>query len=144
MATRKKITDRKTLTIKQARIPLVKLLNGKDIRTAAKNLEDFRLKMNELEILHGATLTVKYDNWNSDFNLVATRPETDQEMNDRLEKARLAAEAKQRREAERKVAEAARKEQARIDQLHKTKEQLIRMALEAGIDRESLVDFLNS
>jgi hypothetical protein len=61
-----------------------------------------------------------------------------------LEKARLAAEAKQRREAERKVAEAARKEQARIDQLHKTKEQLIRMALEAGIDRESLVDFLNS
>jgi hypothetical protein len=144
MATRKKTTDRKTLTIKQARIPLVKLLNGKDIRTAAKNLEDFRLKMNELEILHGATLTVKYDNWNSDFNLVATRPETDQEMNDRLEKARLAAEAKQRREAERKVAEAARKEQARIDQLHKTKEQLIKMALEAGIDRESLVDFLNS
>jgi hypothetical protein len=100
--------------------------------------------MNELEILHGATLTVKYDNWNSDFNLVATRPETDQEMNDRLEKARLAAEAKQRREAEKKATEAKRKEQAQIDQLHKTKELLIKMAHEAGIGREHLVDFLNS
>jgi hypothetical protein len=144
MATRKKTTDRKTLLIKKLRIPMVKLLDGKDIRTAAKNLEDFRLKMNELEILQGATLTVKYDNWNSDFNLVATRSETDAEMNDRLEKARLAAEAKQRREAEKKVAEAARKEQARIDQLHKTKELLIKMAHEAGIGREHLVDFLNS
>ena len=144
MATRKKSTDRKILTIKQARIPLVKLLNGKDIRTAAKNLEDFRLKMNDLEILHGATLTVKYDNWNSDFNLVATRPETDQEMNDRLEKARLAAEAKQRREAEKKIVDAKRKEEARAKELIQTKERLIKMAFEAGIDRESLVDFLNS
>ena len=144
MATRKKTTDRKTIQIKKLRIPMVKLLDGKDIRTAAKNLEDFRLKMNELEILHGATLTVKYDNWNSDFNLVATRPETDNEMNDRLEKARLAAEVKQRREAERKANEAARKEKDRIDQLHKTKELLIKMALEAGIARENLVDFLNS
>jgi hypothetical protein len=144
MATRKKTTDRKTIQIKKLRIPMVKLLDGKDIRTAAKNLEDFRLKMNELEILHGATLTVKYDNWNSDFNLVATRPETDNEMNDRLEKARLAAEAKQRREAEKRANEAKRKEQAQIDQLHRTKEQLIKMALEVGIDREHLVDFLNS
>jgi hypothetical protein len=123
---------------------MVKLLDGKDIRTAAKNLEDFRLKMNELEILQGATLTVKYDNWNSDFNLVATRSETDAEMNDRLEKARLAAEAKQRREAEKKIVDAKRKEEARAKELIQTKERLIKMALEAGIDREHLVDFLNS
>jgi hypothetical protein len=144
MATRKKSTDRKTLAIKKLRIPLVKLLNDKDIRTAAKNLENFRLKMNELEILHGATLTVKYDNWNSDFNLIATRPETDNEMNDRLEKARLALEAKQRREAEKKIVDAKRKEEARAKELIQTKERLIKMALEAGIDREHLVDFLNS
>jgi hypothetical protein len=144
MATRKKTTDRKTIQIKKLRIPMVKLLDGKDIRTAAKNLEDFRLKMNELEILHGATLTVKYDNWNSDFNLVATRPETDNEMNDRLEKARLALEAKQRREAEKKIVEAKRKEEARAKELMQTKERLIKMALEAGIARENLVDFLNS
>jgi hypothetical protein len=144
MATRKKTTDRKTLLIKKLRIPMVKLLDGKDIRTAAKNLEDFRLKMNELEILHGAALTVKYDHWNSDFNLVATRSETDNEMNDRLEKARLAAEAKQRREAEKKIVDAKRKEEARAKELIQTKERLIKMALEAGIDREHLVDFLNS
>jgi hypothetical protein len=144
MATRKKTTDRKTLQIKKLRIPLRKLLDGKEIREAAKNLEDFRLKMNELEILQGAKLTVKYDNWDSTFDLVATRPETDQEMNDRLEKARLALEAKQRREAEKRANEAKRKEQAQIDQLHRTKEQLIKMALEVGIDREHLVDFLNS
>jgi hypothetical protein len=144
MATRKKTTDRKTLQIKKLRIPLRKLLDGKEIREAAKNLEDFRLKMNELEIMQGAKLTVRYDNWDSTFDLVATRPETDDEMNDRLEKARLALEAKQRREAEKKANEAARKEKDRIDQLHKTKEQLIKMALEAGIDRERLVDFLNS
>ena len=144
MATRKKPADRKTLQIKKLRIPLRKLLDGKEIREAAKNLEDFRLKMNELEILQGAKLTVKYDNWDSTFDLVATRPETDAEMNDRLEKARLALEAKQRREAEKKANEAARKEKDRIDQLHKTKELLIKMAHEAGIGREHLVDFLNS
>jgi hypothetical protein len=144
MATRKKPTDRKTLQIKKLRIPLRKLLDGKEIREAAKNLEDFRLKMNELEILQGAKLTVKYDNWDSTFDLVATRQETDAEMNDRLEKARLAAEAKQRREAEKKIVDAKRKEEARAKELIQTKERLIKMALEAGIDREHLVDFLNS
>jgi hypothetical protein len=144
MATRKKPTDRKTLQIKKLRIPLRKLLDGKEIREAAKNLEDFRLKMNELEIMQGAKLTVKYETWDSTFDLVATRQETDAEMNDRLEKARLAAEAKQRREAEKKIVEAKRKEEARAKELIQTKERLIKMALEAGIDREHLVDFLNS
>jgi uncharacterized protein (DUF1800 family) len=140
MATRKKPADRKIITIKQARIPLVKLLNGKDIRTAAKNLEDFRLKMNELEILHGATLTVKYDNWNSDFNLVATRPETDQEMNDRLEKARLAAEAKQRREAEKKAAEAKREADRVIAEQRKAFDMISELARKHGIHPRDLVD----
>jgi uncharacterized protein (DUF1800 family) len=140
MATRKKPADRKIITIKQARIPLVKLLNGKDIRTAAKNLEDFRLKMNELEILHGATLTVKYDNWNSDFNLVATRPETDQEMNDRLEKARLALEAKQRREAEKKAAEAKREADRVIAEQRKAFDMISELARKHGIHPRDLVD----
>jgi hypothetical protein len=140
MATRKKPADRKTLAIKKLRIPLVKLLDGKDIRTAAKNLEDFRLKMNELEILHGATLTVKYDNWNSDFNLVATRPETDNEMNDRLEKARLAAEAKQRREAEKKAAEAKREADRVIAEQRKAFDMISELARKHGIHPRDLVD----
>jgi len=140
MATRKKSTDRKTIQIKKLRIPLVKLMNGKDIRTAAKNLEDFRLKMNELEILHGATLTVKYDNWNSDFNLIATRPETDNEMNDRLEKARLALEAKQRREAEKKAAEAKREADRVIAEQRKAFDMISELARKHGIHPRDLVD----
>jgi hypothetical protein len=119
---------------------MVKLLDGKDIRTAAKNLEDFRLKMNELEILHGATLTVKYDNWNSDFNLVATRPETDNEMNDRLEKARLALEAKQRREAEKKAAEAKREADRVIAEQRKAFDMIHELARKHGIHPRDLVD----
>ena len=140
MATRKKPTDRKTIQIKKLRIPLVKLLDGKDIRTAAKNLEDFRLKMNDLEILHGATLTVKYDNWNSDFNLVATRPETDNEMNDRLEKARLAAEAKKRREAEKKAAEAKREADRLAAEQRKAFDMITELARKHGIHPRDLVD----
>jgi hypothetical protein len=140
MATRKKSTDRKTIQIKKLRIPMVKLLDGKDIRTAAKNLEDFRLKMNELEILHGATLTVKYDNWNSDFNLIATRPETDNEMNDRLEKARLALEAKQRREAEKKAAEAKRETDRVIAEQRKAFDMIHELARKHGIHPRDLVD----
>lgn len=144
MGARKNPNDRKILQIKKIRIPMVKLLDGKEIREAAKALENYRLKMNELEILHGAKLTIKRDAWNGDYDLIATRLETDQELADRLEKARLAAEAKKRREAEKKVLEAKRKEEARAKELIKTKDLLIKMAAEAGIGREHLVDFLNS
>jgi hypothetical protein len=140
MATRKKTTDRKTLQIKKLRIPLRKLLDGKEIREAAKNLEDFRLKMNELEILQGAKLTVKYDNWDSTFDLVATRPETDAEMNDRLEKARLAAEAKQRREAEKKAAEAKREADRVIAEQRKAFDMISELARKHGIHPRDLVD----
>jgi hypothetical protein len=140
MATRKKTTDRKTLQIKKLRIPLRKLLDGKEIREAAKNLEDFRLKMNELEILQGAKLTVKYDNWDSTFDLVATRPETDDEMNDRLEKARLALEAKQRREAEKKAAEAKREADRVIAEQRKAFDMISELARKHGIHPRDLVD----
>ena len=140
MATRKKTTDRKTLQIKKLRIPLRKLLDGKEIREAAKNLEDFRLKMNELEILQGAKLTVKYDNWDSTFDLVATRPETDDEMNDRLEKARLALEAKQRREAEKKANEAKREADRVIAEQRKAFDMIHELARKHGIHPRDLVD----
>ena len=140
MATRKNSNDRKTIQIKKLRIPLVKLLDGKDIRTAAKNLENIRLKMNDLEILHGATLTVKYDNWNSDFNLVATRPETDQELEARIEKARKAAEAKQRREAEKRAAEAKREADRVIAEQRKAFDMIHELARKHGIHPRDLVD----
>ncbi len=94
--------DRKTVEIKKVRIPLRKLLHGKEIRTAAKSLEDYRLKLLEEEFMLGAKLTVKMEPF-GDAILVATRLETDKEYADRLEKARIAAEAKKEREAKRKL-----------------------------------------
>lgn len=91
---------RKNVEIGRKRIPLRKLLHGKTIRDAAKALEEFRLTFNEEEILLGATLTVKHSGYD-EFTLVAHRPETDKEYNDRLEKERLA-EEKRREAAQRK------------------------------------------
>jgi hypothetical protein len=137
---RKSINERKTVQIKTMRIPLVKLLNGKEIRAAAKALEDFRLKMKEEEILQGATLTIKRDYWDREFSLVATRPETDKEMADRIEKARLAAEAKKRREAEKKAREAKLAEQKKLDEQRKAFDMINELARKHGIHPRDLVD----
>jgi len=137
---RKSPNERKTVQIKTIRIPLVKLLHGKEIRAAAKALEDFRLKMKEEEILQGATLTVKRDAWDRDFNLVATRLETDKEMADRIEKARLAAEAKKRREAEKKAAEAKREADRAIAEQRKAFDMIHELARKHGIHPRDLVD----
>ena len=97
--------------------------------------------MNELEILQGAKLTVKYDNWDSNnFDLVATRQETDAEMADRLEKARLALEAKQRREAEKKATEAKREADRVIAEQRKAFDMIHELARKHGIHPRDLVD----
>jgi hypothetical protein len=140
MATRKNPNDRKIVQIKKIRLPIVKLLDGKEIREAAKALEDYRLKMNDLEILHGAKLTVKRDAWNDTYDLVATRPETDQEMAARLEKARKAAEAKQRRAAEKRAAEAKREADRVIAEQRKAFDMITELARKHGIHPRDLVD----
>jgi hypothetical protein len=137
---RKNPNERKTVQIKTMRIPLVKLIAGKEIRAAAKALEDFRLKMKEEEILMGAKLTIKRDAWDDAYHLVATRPETDQEMADRLEKARLAAEAKKRREAERKIKEAKLAEQKKLAEQRKAFDMINELARKHGIHPRDLVD----
>jgi hypothetical protein len=101
-----KTRERKTVELGRKRIPFKKLFDGKEIREAAKALEDFRLHFNEQEILYGAKLTVRmgtyYDN---EASLIAARPETDKEYDDRIEKAERAAELKAKRAAEKKEAD---------------------------------------
>jgi hypothetical protein len=104
--------DRKTVEIGRKRIPLRTLLHGKEIRAAAKSLEDFRMKLNEQEFLHGAKLYVVWDNYN-EVDIVARRLETDKEYADRLERARVAAEQKALREQKR-AAEAEQRAQRDI------------------------------
>jgi hypothetical protein len=134
----------KKVKIKEQRIPMVKLLKDKDLRTAAKNLEDFRLKFREEEILYGATLVVKYDNWDHTFKVVAERFETTEEVTARVEKERLAAEAKKKREAERKAKEAADKANREKVRMNKVLEELKIYARNSGIPIDVLVDSLKA
>ena len=101
-----KTRERKTVELGRKRIPFKKLFDGKEIREAAKALEDFRLCFNEFEILYGARLTINmgtyYDN---EATLVAARPETDKEYEERVAKAERAAELKAKRAAEKKEAD---------------------------------------
>ena len=102
-----KTNQRKTVEVGRKRVPLRKLLHGKEIRVAAKALEDFRLHLIEQEFLLGATITIQMDTYGEAI-AVAKRPETDNEYAKRMEKARLAAEAKAEREKKRKLAEVER------------------------------------
>ena len=127
-----KVQERKTIEIDRKRIPLRQLLNGKEIREAARALEDFRMKLNEQEFLYGAKITIKWEDY-SDVYAVARRPETDKEYADRLEKARIAAEVK----AERARIKAKREEQRKIEEEANKKarvaEYIQKLAKEAGI-----------
>lgn len=95
--------ERKMVEIDRKRIPLKKLLHGKEVRDAAKAIEEYRLHLNEKEFLYGATLKIIMNDY-SEAYMVATRLETDAEYNDRLERARIAAEQKAERERKRILA----------------------------------------
>jgi hypothetical protein len=100
-----KTRERKTVEIGRRRIPFKKLFHGKEIREAAKNLEDFRLHFNEQEILYGAKLTIDMSSYYDEATLVAARPETDKEYEERVAKAERAAELKAKRAEEKKEAD---------------------------------------
>jgi hypothetical protein len=129
--------ERKTVEIGRKRIPLRTLLHGKEIRDAAKSLEDFRKKLNEQEFLHGAKLYVDWDNYN-EVDIVARRLETDKEYADRLERARIAAEQKALREQKR-IAEAEKRAQRDIIRKKQEAVDLIqKLARGAGISVDIL------
>lgn len=138
---RKPNTERKTVEIDRKRIPLRSLMHGKEIRDAAKALEDFRLKLKEQEFLYGAKLYIDWKEYQT-VDVVARRLETDKEFEDRLERTRIAEEQKRKREEERKKREA---EQARQRELRKRAdalETIRKLAREQGISDKELVDSL--
>jgi hypothetical protein len=100
-----KKNEKKTVEVGRKRVPLRKILHNKEIRVAAKALEDFRLTLIEQEFLLGAKIILQINEY-GECIAVAKRPETDNEYAKRLEKARLAEEAKKERERKRKIAEA--------------------------------------
>lgn len=133
----KKTLQRKQVEIGKKRIPLRKLLHGKEIRTAAKALEDFRIQLNEQEMLFGAKLTIKWENY-GECHLIATRPETDNEYNKRLEAHRIAEEQKAERARKRKLVEAERQKRLEQERKGSAVESIKRMIIANGLTPEDL------
>lgn len=133
--------SRKTIEVERRRVPLKKLLHGKEIREAAAALEEFRLKMNEAEFLYGARIVLQMGEYN-ECHAVAKRLETDKEYADRLEAARLAAEAKKEREIKRKAEVEAKALRAQEEQRLKAVEYVKSMVKEHKISTDDLVDVL--
>ncbi len=124
--------ERKTIEIDRKRIPLRQLLHGKEIREAAHALEAFRMKLNEQEFLYGAKLYVHWHDYGS-ADIVARRLETDKEFEDRLEKQRLAAEAKAERARIKLIKEEQRRKEEEANRKQRAAEYIQKLAKEAGI-----------
>lgn len=133
---------RRQIELKSERVPLRKLLNGLEIREAAKNLENFRLKLNEQEILYGAKIKLKVADYGECY-MVAVREESDQEYAARVEKARILAEqrrqAKIRREQQQEQRRREAEKLARSDMIRNLKQQM----RAAGLSVSDLVDVLD-
>ena len=136
--------QKKTVELKKVRVPLRKLLHGCEIREAAENLKNFRLKLLEEELMQGAKLTIKVEQYTGEFNSIATRLETDKEFEDRLEKARLAEEAKKEREAKRKLMEAEKKKRDAELRKENVALRVKEMALSNGVSIAELTEMLKS
>lgn len=127
------MSNRKTVEVARKRVPLKKLLHGKEIREAARALEDFRLNLNEAEFLYGAKITLTMDSY-GELQAVARRLETDKELADRLEKVRLAAVAKAEREAKRKAIAAAKAREEELNRKERAAETIRKIAAEHGLN----------
>lgn len=94
------------IEISRKRLGIKKLLDGKEIREAAKALEDARLGLLEEEFMFDAKLIIKYDA-NKFYYLVAYRLETNEEFDVRqaqIEEHKKEARRKAERRAERALA----------------------------------------
>lgn len=85
-------TERKMIRMAEVELDVDELFDGKGIRAVQDDLEKFRIKLNEYEILYGATITME-TGWDS-VRAVVRRPETDREYNDRMIRNQIARERK--------------------------------------------------
>lgn len=134
---------RKMVEVDRKRVPLRKLLHGKEIREAAAALEDYRLKLNEAEFLYGAKITLTMDSY-GECVAVAKRLETDSEFAARLEKARLAEEAKKEREARKVIEAQLRAANAAERQRKQAIETMKNLAQSNGITKDELKALVDS
>lgn len=124
--------NRKTVELKSKRLPLKKLLHGKEIREAAKALEEFRLHFTEQEILHGGKIFVKVGQF-GEVECVVRRPETDSEYDARIEKARLAEIARLERAEARRIAAEKKRIKEEATKRERTADYIKKLAADAGL-----------
>jgi hypothetical protein len=136
-----KAPGRKMVEVDRKRVPLRKLLHGKEIREAAAALEEYRLKLNEAEFLYGAKITLTMDSY-GECVAVAKRLETDNEFAARLEKARLAEEAKKEREQKKVLAAEQKAIRDKELQKQRTLESLKSMIKANGLTVKDLEDLV--
>ena len=139
-------TDRRLVEIKRKRLPLKKLLNGREIREAMAEMENFRRQFNEEEFFYGAQLyleVVDYDR----IDAVCKRLETDKEYAARMEEIRAKEQLKFEREERRRLREEARKKRqeeeaarAAEEQRQKDLDSLKAMARKLGLSSKELAD----
>ena len=101
------MSERKLIEIAKHRIPMKKLLHGKEMREAMAEMERFRQKFNEQEFFYGGKVYLQVETYGETYAIVR-RPETDKEYNTRLEQERKAAEAKLARDEAKRIRDAER------------------------------------
>lgn len=84
---RRPAIERKVILVKEQRVPLKTLLNGKDFRVGVAALEAWRTRFNEDEILYGRRLVFEVGDWHSDIKVKVVRDETDAEYIKRTDQA---------------------------------------------------------
>lgn len=137
---KKPSTERKIIVMKNVELELDQIFDNKTIREAQEALEKFRISLNEYEILYGATITME-TGWDSVYAKI-TRPETDREYNDRMERNRIARERKATAEQRKKEQDALKaKKKAELQRKNDLKV-LKRLANEYKLDIDSALERL--
>lgn len=117
--------ERAEVEIARKRLPLKRMIHGKEIREVMEEFEKFRLQFNEQEFFHRAKIYLSFDQGESIASV--RRMETDNEYNKRLAQLR-------KEEAERLERKRIREEKARIREERKkalAEEEAKRQRLEA-------------
>lgn len=129
------------MEIARERVPLRKLLHNSEIREAAKNLENFRLMLNEHEILYGCKLVLKVSDY-GECHIVAVREESDAEYNSRVERARVLAEQRAAARQRREIREQQRRIEADKLARSQTLESLKQQMAASGLTVDDLIEIL--
>lgn len=104
------MTERKMVTMKKVKVPFTKIFHNRTITEALAELKAWRAKYAEEEVLYKARIRMYFQY--GDATAIIERPETDQELQERLDLERAKREAKLERDRKKELREKAKAEQA--------------------------------